>query len=132
MAVEKMDLKSATEEINKWLDSKRIRESRREAREQQIQDLISAVQEGIITYNPDTHELNHNLVFPQDGVEMVTYKHRVSPKDVERYLKGVAANDADGRLRAWICALTNQPVNIIRNMDTEDYTISTSVALFFQ
>ena len=129
---EKVNPSQAQSEINAWLDSKRIRDSRREQRESQIQDLTSAIQEGLLIYNDEDHTLTHKLIFPIGEIDQVVYKNRIHSLEVERYLKGVAANDADGRLRAWVCALTNQPVNVIRKMDTEDLSIAINIALFFQ
>lgn len=128
-----VDFETAQKEVTAWLDSKRIRESRREKKKEQFNDLVAAIQEGILTYNPESNELKHKLIFPEalPGGDTITYKHRVSTLDVERHLKGVPADDPDGRLHAWICALTDQPRNVVRRMDTEDLTIAQSVAVFF-
>lgn len=135
MAVDKVNAQTARKDIESWLDSKKLRQSRREARDIQIEDLVAAVKEGVLAYNKDTHELTHVLINPPDdagGVKELKYQHRIRPIDVEPYLKGVQPTDADGRLRAWIQTLTGQPVNVIRKLDTEDYSLAQNIALFFQ
>lgn len=134
MAVEKVNADVARKDIESWLDSKKVRQSRREGRDIQIEDLIAAIQEGVLMYDDKTHVLTHTLINPPEDapVKEMKYKHRIRPIDVEPYLKGVSPTDADGRVRAWIQALTGQPMNVVRKLDTEDYSLAQSIALFFQ
>jgi hypothetical protein len=46
-------------------------------------------------------------------------------------MQGVKASDGDGRVCAYVAALSSQPKEVIKHLDTEDYAIATAVAVFF-
>lgn len=123
----------AKKEIEGWLEYKKISNSKREAYKENIETLVNAVVDGIITVD-DKFNLTHTLKFKTDGdapIEKLIYKPRISIRDVHANLNGVKPSDADGRLVAYVAALTGQPKGVIKALDTEDYAIGQAIAIFF-
>lgn len=127
----KVTMEQAMNEINSWLDAKKVRPSNRDERDMQIKDLANAICEGILEYNPQDHTLKHNLLFPIGGTESITYKHRLTQPELEGRLKGVDSFTTDGRLTAYIGALTGTALNVARMMDSEDRKLAQSICIFF-
>lgn len=130
----KVNPETATKEINAWLDFKKIMQNTRNSSEESIQLLIDAMVEGIITIDEKSNVITHNLNFPigdGDEVKKIEYRPRLNDRLLEPYLKGVKASDSDGRLTAYICALTQKASGIIKNMDSVDKKISLAIAVFF-
>lgn len=129
----KVSLEQATLEITEWLDYKKVSEKKREAYKESIDSLIEAVSEGALIVNEDktlTHELKFEI-----GEEMkiskLTYKPRLSMGKIHNHMQGVKTTDGDGRILAYVSALSDQTKGLIKGMDTEDYAISQAVAVFF-
>lgn len=120
----------AEQEIKKWLDHKKVNDKRREAYQAYIDNMVQAVRDGNLTMD-DSFILTHKLLFPAATVEAMNYKVRMTKGQVDKALKGIKVDDADGRLVGYLCALTDQPIGIIRAMDTEDYSLAQSIAIFF-
>lgn len=123
----------AQQEIESWLDFKKINEKKREAQKEQIETLIDAVADGSLTLSPDK-KLIQVLKFPTEGEMPVTkmeYAPRLKVSTIHEKLQGVKSTDADGRICAYIAALTNNPKNVVKAMDTEDYGVAQAVAIFF-
>ena len=123
----------AAQEIEKWLDYKKINDRKREQYKDSIDALIDAVSDGVLTVDED-HNLVQSLKFPI-GNEVTTskleYKPRLKVASVHSALQGVKTADADGRICAYIAALTSQPKGVITALDTEDYSIGQAIAIFF-
>lgn len=123
----------AEKEINQWLDYKNIKEGKREAFKDSIGRLVEAVMDGCLTLREDK-VLVQSLGFPTEGeapVSELEYKPRIRVGAVQNHLKGVKADDADGRLVAYVAALTSKPKEVIKALDTEDFNISQAIAIFF-
>lgn len=123
----------ALKEINEWLEFKKIGDKKREDASEQIEVLVNAIVEGVLTIT-DEKKIVHALKFPLDGellISKLEYKPRLRVADIHTHMNGVKGSDADGRVRAYVTALTSQPQNIIKALDTEDYSIAQSVAVFF-
>jgi len=124
----------ATEEINEWLDYKRIRAKKRKANEESIEDLIEAMEEGYLRFDPETKSLILELGVPLGTNEQITelkFKPRVSVGEMKPYLGKLKPGDADGRLLAYVTALTGQPTAVIDTMDSSDQPLATSIVVFF-
>jgi hypothetical protein len=123
-------------EVTKWLDFKKVSETKREANKESIKSLCEAVSDGSLTLNDD-NKFIHKLKFPienNEGIVTVSelkYKPRLTTKNVKPYLSSVKATDVDGRIMAYVCALTENSTNIIAEIDTEDYSVCQSIAIFF-
>lgn len=130
----KVAREAAEKEINSWLDYKKVSASKRESYKDQIDLLIDAMIEGSLQLNEDTKVLTQVLSEPlgKDGaVKSLDYKPRLKVSSVHNHMKGVKATDADGRVLAHVCALTSTVSELIKDMYTEDYSVSQAIALFF-
>lgn len=125
----------AINDINEWLDAKKISSKKRVLQVEQIESLVSEVEDGNLSFDPETKSLTYKLKFPLEGENLnlseLKFKYRITSNDLAPYLKGVKPSDADGRLAAYICALTGQNSGYIRKLDTEDLSIAQSIAVFF-
>ena len=133
--MEKVAREVAEKEINDWLDSKKIFESDREAQKASVETLVDAIVNGVLTVNEDGN-LVHTLLFPlgEEGkrnVTTLTYKKRLAERDTRKHLKGVSPQDVEGRMIAYIQALTDEAAGIIGALDTTDSRIAKSVVVFF-
>jgi hypothetical protein len=123
----------AQADVNKWLDYKKIGESKRNSNQGQIDSLVDAISEGNLIVNEDM-SITHVLKFPLDGETTVTelkYKARMNSEAVLPHLNGVKPTDVDGRMVAYTAALTSQLKAIIKKLDTEDSTLAHAVVVFF-
>lgn len=124
----------AEEEIKVWLDYTHVRERTRETYKEQVETLVDAMCDGFLILNHDTKVLSQTLSSPvgKDGVEKgLDYKHELRIGAVQNHLRGVKAGDSDGRVMAYVCALTSKNSEIIKDIKTHDYSICQSIALFF-
>jgi len=123
-------------EIDKWLDFKRLTESKRETSQDNIDLMIECIETGTLILRED-FVLEHKLVFPiknSDGqvtVEMVEYKPRLMLRDINNKMKGVKVTDSDARLLGYLSALTGKPPGVLGAMDTVDNSIAQSIVSFF-
>lgn len=123
----------AQQDIDKWLDYKRLNDSKRDDYKDSIATLVNAVSDGRLIVD-DNCNLVQTLSFPTDGEKSITkleFKPRLKVGAVHTHLQGVKPTDADGRILAYVCALTSSPKEVIRALDTEDYSICQAIALFF-
>lgn len=123
----------AVTELESWLDYKKISPAKRETQKDQINGLADAMVDGILSLNEDK-SLSLVLRFPigeKTPVAKIDFKPRLKMKTITDHLQGVKATDFDGRVVAYISALTNQTKTIIGDMDTEDFGLAQSIALFF-
>lgn len=123
----------ATLEVNSWLDKKKVYESTRESQKDSIELLIEAMVNGDLKLDPDFNFI-HKLLVPEvlnGEVAELKYKLRLNDKMLKPYMNGVKSSDADGRLTAYISALTGQVKGILEGLDTADKKIALSIAVFF-
>jgi len=123
----------AVQEINSWLDYKKIDDFQREQSEEHIKSMVSYMKSGNLVLNSD-FSFTHILKFPigQDSqtTEFV-YKARITEREISGKMHGIKADDGDGRLAAHIAALSGQVLGMVKAMDKEDFKIARSIALFF-
>lgn len=123
----------ATQEINKWLDFKKVNDKKKEAQKDQIESLVDALVDGSLVLNAD-FVLTQTLKFPTEGelkIISLDFKPRLKMQAIHNAMGGVKSGDVDGRVLAYIAALTSTPKAVIKDLDTEDYSISQSIAIFF-
>lgn len=119
-------------EVEKWLDFKRINSRKREANQESIESLINGFSDGILTLNEKTHEIDFNLTFPiGENINKLTFKPRVNVGRIHDQLKGVKSGDMHQTVLAYISVLSEQNSGVIRQLDTEDYSIASSIVIFF-
>lgn len=121
----------ATEEITKWLDYKRVKENTREAQKAQIDVLVEAMQAGELSLSDN--KLCHKLSFPVSELDLdeLTYKPRITIGELQKVTANVKATDFDGKITAYIAALTGQGISHIQKLDTSDYAVGQAIAVFF-
>lgn len=127
----KISKELAVLEIEKWLDFKKVKPKKREAYKDAIESLTDYVAEGILVLNED-FSLTQNLDFPigiEKQFKSLDYKARIDVSTLQRQMSGVSTGD--GRILATIAALTGQEKAIVSKMDTEDYSVASSIAVFF-
>ncbi|HXP52167.1 MAG TPA: hypothetical protein VN922_19580 [Bacteroidia bacterium] len=123
----------ATKEVNSWLDFKKVGPSKREANKEQINLLIESVSDGTVTFKEDK-TIIQNLKFPVEGdivTKTLEFKPRLKINEVHQNLQGVNSSNADQRILAYVAALTGKPKAFFTKLDTEDYTLPQSIAIFF-
>lgn len=121
-------------EIKAWLDFKRVEERKRLAFVDSIETLIEAVMDGRLVLRKEDHFLIQNLAFPTTGDDPITkleYKPRLKVFEVHQQTANERPGDAEARILAYVAALTGKVKGIIKQLDTEDYTICQSIAVFF-
>lgn len=124
----------AAKEIGSWLDYKRVKDRKRELYKDSIDVLVDAVCDGDLVVDSENFTLTQKLAFGTGGdepVEELVFKPRIRLKDVRPHLQGVKADDADGRVVAYIAALTGQHKNVISALDTVESSIAQSIVVFF-
>jgi hypothetical protein len=129
----KVSIDVATKEVNEWVASKKFSESKKESLKDSIDSLIKAVADGTLAINEDK-TINHELKFEVGAdfkVKSFTYKHRLAQGEITKRTEGLKPTDADGRICAYIAALTGEPKSVILQLDTEDYSVAQSIAVFF-
>lgn len=124
----------ARQEIEDWMDEKRIRESKREDNKESVDVLVDALKRGLLERDQDGN-LVQNLLFPiqkeQGQLTQLHFKKRMTRKQVKPFLKKVEPKDIDGRIVAYAAALSGQSSAIIESLDSEDQGITDAVAVFF-
>lgn len=129
----KVTKEQAEIEVNEWLDFKKVGSAKRESQEEQIKALVNAIAEGDLVLN-EKKEFVQTLKVPvgvEIKIETLTYVPRINMETVHAKLQGVKSNDADGRVLAYIAALTGKAKSILKSMDTEDYGVAQAIAIFF-
>lgn len=124
----------AIKEINEWLDYKKVRPKKRETNEDSIEELVDAIECGDLIFDKDTKELKLQLAVPlgtNEQIKELTFKARISVGEVHPYLKKIKTGDGDGRLLAYVKALTNETDILIESMDTGDQSLATCIVVFF-
>lgn len=121
----------AAEEVNSWLEYKKVGEAKREQHKDSIKLITDSIVEGYLSLNDDK-SLTHVLKFPF-GEDVKTtefkYKARLSGLEVEKAQKGVKEGFA--MLMAFAGALTDKGPGLLKHMDTEDIAISNAISVFF-
>lgn len=130
---EKVTKEIAVQEVEKWLDYKRIKQSQRDSQKAQIDVLIEAVMYGDITISDSADTIEQVLAMPVKGLDIntLTYQSRITVMDLHKATDGVKATDFDGRLVAYVSALTGKSPSHLKKMESEDFKIAQAIAVFF-
>lgn len=133
---EVMTYEQAREEVNSWLDYKKVKDKKREAYKDAVETLVDGVKDGTLVIAEDM-KINQTLAFPVEDnagkvvFDKLEYKARLSVGEIAERTKGVKATDTDGRIMAHVSALTGKAIGLLNKMDTEDNSIAQSIAVFF-
>ncbi len=125
---------SAVQDFEKWLDSKRIKDRKRESNKDAEAVLVEAIEDGDLVVNED-NTLTLKLIWGTaegNGVNELTFKNRLTVGERQTSTKGIKADDGEGRLISYIAALTDQPVGVIKKLESgEDYERAGAIATYF-
>lgn len=124
---------TAEKDIDRWLDAKNVKPSKREAYADYIETLIEAVMDGSLAVSAEG-VLTFKLSMPigvEEKISALTFKNRLTVGALNSELKGVKAGDQDGRMVAYVAALTGLAKASVEKLDSSDYAVPTSVAVFF-
>ncbi len=137
--IEQVSVQVAGEEVNKWLDFKRVKPSQRAVYARKISTLIEAVMYGNLVIKPD-FSLVHNLNFPLEilnadksvasTIDTLEYKARLTAKDISECMNGNIDNEMDNTI-AYGAALSGEATGLMAKLDTSDIAILSSVGVFF-
>lgn len=131
-----MSREMAAQEITKWLDYKKVKETQRETNKAQVDTLVDAMQCGSLIMDNSSFSLTQKLDVPDTinaliGGDTLTFKARISIGELQRASTNVKATDFDGKITSYIAALTGKAFSHIQKMDSEDYKIGQAIAVFF-
>ncbi len=126
----------ATKEIVRWLDFKRIRDNKRKELKTTIKDLVEGVMDGTLVVDEKCNIIQKLQTPIEDDegkpfAEKLTFKPRLKVKEIHKRLEGVEPKDYDGRVLAYVAELTGQSKGVVGNLETDDYTISQTIVVFF-
>ncbi len=134
---EKLSREVAEIEVEAWLDKKKVFQETRDKYKDYVDIIVEAIMNGVLVLD-DKGEFTQILLFPLGGkgegessIESIKYRLRVNDKQVSPHMRGVKADDADGRLQALIAAITSQSKSVISNFDSADKRIATAIGIFF-
>jgi hypothetical protein len=127
---ELIPIEIARKDVERWLDAKRISERKRNSYSDHIDNMIDGVMTGNLIVSDDCI-ITQKLNFPVDGVSELVYKLRLEVRDARKRLEAVSSGDADGRITAYISALTGKSMGQIGLLDTVDYSMAQNMAVFF-
>lgn len=130
----KVPLKVAKKEMDNWLDHKKVKSKKRDDFAEHIETIVEGICDGTLTLDPKTFEFTHKLSFPlgDDGnITELKYRSRMMVEEINSRMKGIKANDVDGRIVRYIAALTEQPSAVVSKLDTEDNSLAQAFVQFF-
>jgi len=129
-------LEVAQAEINAWLDFKQVAQRKRDDNEDSIANLVDAVRYGHMTIDPKTKVITQTLKFPIEGeagqkTEKIEFKPRVKMSTIGTQLAGTKMTDIVGLTLSYMAAVTGQPKGVLKEMMSDDYSVASSVVVFF-
>jgi len=123
----------AEKEVKQWLANKGIRKRKVEESADTIEILVEAVQDGDISFGDDgrIEQLLSHPIGDNADIKKLVYNDRISLQQVRDKLKGLKSNDLDGRVLAYVASATNKPIPLLNKIDTSDWSLAQSIAVFF-
>ncbi len=126
-----VDQETARQDVEKWLDIRRVTEKQRANIGEAITGLVELFMEGRLSLNADG-EMVQRLLFPEavNGIEALTYKSRLRVDEIEQCRALSKKNEYEYQRQA-IAKLTNVAPAEIRGMDSVDWAVAQAVFGFF-
>lgn len=127
----------AEKEVNSWLDSKKIGDSKRLAKKENIETLINAISDGDLVLKMPELIFVQTLKSPPKvnkdavGITELKYKSRMSTAQLQACLKTAKLGDGIGIIISVVGVLTGELNPTIQELDTEDFSIAQAIASFF-
>ncbi len=130
-----VSIEIAEKDVNSWLNYKKLSDAKKEDKKDAIKKLVALIADGKLTLDPETFILKQELCWEVGEtlkVGKLEYKPRINVGELQMNLRGVdVMEDMTGYMVAYGAALTGQPKNIIKLLDTEDFTVVQTIAGFF-
>ncbi len=132
----KISLDQAQQEVQSWLDYKKITDREREKMQEFEDVLIDNIVDGHLSLD-EKYNFHYNMKFPvmdEDGNEALselTFKPRLDVLSKDKALRGVKSDDSEGRQIAYVSALTDKAKGLLKKMDTEDNKVCTAIIMYF-
>lgn len=126
-----VSLEIATKEVNSWLEFKKVKQNKIEAYKESIKSLASYIADGTLTLDPTTFVFTQKLDFPvgnESQVKTLEFQPRLK---TETRSINIAGAEGETIYIGIVAALTGKPKNIIKTLDTEDFSVAQSIGVFF-
>lgn len=123
----------ATSEFTKWLDHKKVSQTRRETQKNATKVCVEAIMDGALIVEKD-FKLKQVLkweIGEEKKITSVTYKTRISTKELNNTLRKSGAQTSDEQLLAAASAASNLTYGTLELLDTEDSAITKAIGYFF-
>jgi hypothetical protein len=121
----------AEQEVNEWLDFKKVSPSKREEKKDDIKNIIDAVENGTLVLDKEKLTFEYSLLFPLNELEKLTLTPRVNAGKIQQAMIGVKSDDLYGMFNVYISVMVNKPKELLKSFDAEDYNLLRRVAGFF-
>lgn len=140
MSKEKIPYKVAEQELRDWVTAKHGNDQSLESEgDATIKSLVSLMQQGRLILKEDggcEYVLKYPIMGEVDGKETaqvttISFKSRVKYKQIKSILRRINPEDRDGRVLAYTCAYTSQPMPILEEFDLSDITKVQMLTGFF-
>lgn len=126
----------AFKEVTKWLDFKKVDEKKRGENKDNIESLAHSISMGYLTLDKDMNFIQ-KLKFPIEADDKTVvasefkYKPRLRMAEIDKKTTNIKATDPFALIGAYISALTETNTGVVKQMETEDYRVAQSIAVFF-
>jgi len=123
----------ALKDVERWLDYKKIGNSKREINKDFINMLADAVADGDLVLEED-FKWKYTLKFPLENespVRTISFMPRVSLKEINEYQGKAKASSGSDVMVMYLSLLSGVAKEVIRNFDTEDFNLISSIGIFF-
>jgi hypothetical protein len=120
----------AVSELKKWHEAKKISQSKLDSLKDCEEDLINAIMEGHLIVTEE-NTLKQILKFSIQETKELNFKLRLTINELNGMTKGLKPTDLDGKLMAYACAITGEPLGVIKALDTVDYSIVSCIVTYF-
>jgi len=134
MSGEKINRETAVEDINRWLDARRVKDRKRETFKEQIDVLVDAVMDGLLVVRKEDNHLVHTIEFPaktEAPIKTLEYKLRITVAELHAAQAAETNVTSNTTFYAYIQALTGVVKQTLLKFDSSDYNICQAVAVFF-
>lgn len=118
-----LTLEMAEKEVQKWLDIKKVRPTKREKLKESIDEMVDFFKDGVLCLKEDGC-IEQKLFFETGNKVLLTYKNRMSLKDLKEFT-------SDSHNIKVIAALTGELVGVIESLDSEDLGPGICISSFF-
>ena len=125
-----MTLELAQEEVNKWIEYKKLDEDEIEEKEAQIKTLVTAMKNGRLVLDKDFN-LIQTLKFPLAKITELKYAARIDVDSVAMKVGLIDSSNLVLLMTAYASASCGVTTGVIGKLDTADNKIAQAIGTFF-